>query len=106
MSPTSADDATTSTADADAKVYSPNLLTIGLSKGTLGRLGFRFKEDLSSLSDGAGETQRDADQPRGQSFFIFWPDPGLFLFIESGTSSTCSTGVIIVNNISHIILTK
>ena len=28
----------------------------------------------------------------GQSFFlIFWPDPGLFLFIVPGTSLTCTT---------------
>ena len=33
------------------------------------------------------------------------PNPGLFLFIVSGTPLTCTTGVIMVNNISHIILT-
>ena len=38
-------------------------------------------------------------------FLIFWPDPGLFLFIGSGTSLTSTRGVIIVNSISHMILT-
>ena len=38
------------------------------------------------------------------SFKYFLSDPGLFLFIGSGTSLTCTAGVIIVNNISNMIL--
>ena len=38
-------------------------------------------------------------------FFIFWPDPGLFLFIKAGISLTCTARVIMVNNITQIILT-
>ena len=55
----------TTTSAADAKVYSPNLLTIGLSKGTLGRLGFRFKEDISTADDRTTEVELDRDHPRG-----------------------------------------
>jgi len=33
--------------DKKGHVDSPNLLTFGLSKKTLGQLGFKFKEDLS-----------------------------------------------------------
>ena len=35
--------------------------------------------------------------------FIFWPDPGVYLFIGSGTSLTCTTGAIF-NRISHMLL--
>jgi hypothetical protein len=35
----------TSSAAVD-RIDSPNLLTIGLSKETLNKLGFRFKEDI------------------------------------------------------------
>jgi len=31
------------------RVDSPDLLTLGLTKGTLGKFGFRFKEDLVPL---------------------------------------------------------
>ena len=41
--------------DKKDHVDSPNLLTIGLSKKTLGQLGFKFKEDLSA--QGAGSRQ-------------------------------------------------
>ena len=34
----------------------------------------------------------------------FWPDPGLFLFIGSSTSLSCTTGVIIINNVWCMIL--
>ena len=39
------DEPVTSSAAVD-RVDSPNLLTIGLSKETLNKLGFRFKEDI------------------------------------------------------------
>jgi hypothetical protein len=44
--------------DATVKnVESPNLLTFGLSKGTLGKLGYRFKEDVTlQKRDGEGVT--------------------------------------------------
>ena len=45
----------TSRGDAFVKnVESPNLLTFGLSKGALGKLGYRFKEDVVTTS-----TKRD-----------------------------------------------
>ncbi len=42
--------------DKKGHVDSPNLLTFGLSKKTLGQLGFKFKEDLS-VADPAGSRQ-------------------------------------------------
>jgi hypothetical protein len=57
---TSSASATLTTKPPNA-VDSPNLLTFGLSKGTLGKLGFRFKEDLQPEVTLGGH--RKSDKP-------------------------------------------
>ena len=49
----------TSRGDAFVKnVESPNLLTFGLSKGALGKLGYRFKEDVTTSTKRDGMTSQ------------------------------------------------
>ena len=58
------------------------------------RMSTRLYCDGDKPGTGAGST----------TFFVFWPNLGLFLFIGSGTSLTCTTDTILVNNILHLSL--
>ena len=50
--------------DKKDHVDSPNLLTIGLSKKTLGQLGFKFKEDLSAQGSRQVEEKKGKSEPK------------------------------------------